>query len=837
MVRGEQRTFEEHIAESNVSGARLGYLLSAILMPSGLVLDFIAHLSHFTTFVWIRLAAGLVAFALHPLCRLKALRKHPVWLGAGPPLLCAITIQITIEQLDGYASPYYAGLCLCILAVGVLYTWRWVHALIVCGGIVGVWVAPSLPALIQGRVDLTVWFNNLYFLSLTTVISVASTVIRYRLARSEFSTRMQLTQTSQALAGTLDRLREIDRLKNEFFANISHELRTPLTLILSPVEDLLSRTGPVANQTALRVIHRNGQRLLRLIDDLLDLAKLEAGGLRLRVAAVDLPDLGKRVVDAAHPTAVAYGVALKLETEGSVADMWGDPHRLEIVVTNLVGNALKFTPKDGHVTVRIVARKGGAVIEVADDGPGIPERELTRIFERFYQVEGSERRRHGGTGIGLALARQLVELHSGQLTVESQVGQGSTFCAWLPSGSDHFREAAVERRQTRAEQHPRRRSEDETPRAEIPVEDRPAERISDNQRILLDGRRPRVLVAEDEDDLRAFLHSVLNDEFDVSVARDGAEALTLVQRDRPDLVLTDVMMPGVSGTDLCRSIKSDPALAHTPVILLTARSGSDATLDGYTAGADDFVVKPFHTRVLLARVRAQLKLRWLSLQLAHQAQLSLSATLAAGVAHEVRNPVNAILNAAEVLRRNATGEDTRRDRLLGAVTEAAQRISNIVSALDDHVRPADGADATVFDVRGSVDSCLRLLEHRSNGVHLHTDYGAALPIIAAPREFNQVLMNLLDNALRAEPANIWVTVLSSDARVRIHVADDGPGVAPEIADKIFDPFFTMRAPGEGTGLGLYLARKTVSAHGGDLRLLPRAGGGAEFVVEMPGVAG
>ncbi len=307
----------------------------------------------------------------------------------------------------------------------------------------------------------------------------------------------------------------------------------------------------------------------------------------------------------------------------------------------------------------------------------------------------------------------------------------------------------------------------------------------------------------------------------------------MIQRDRPDLVLTDVMMPVVSGTDLCRAIKRDRALRATPVIMLTARSGSDATLEGYSAGADDFVTKPFHTRVLLARIRAQLKLRAMSLQLADQAQLTTAGTLAAGIAHEVKNPVNAILNAARVLQKAGQSKKVSSEKLLAVVQEGASRIMDIVSVLEEHVRPADGVGASACDVGEGIESSLRLLQHKIGDLNVVRDYAASVRVVAPARQMNQVFLNLLDNAIRASPKNLWIRTARVAEGVRISIADDGPGVPPDVAQLIFEPFFTTRPAGEGTGLGLYLCRRIVDDCGGLVRYQPREGGGAEFVIELP----
>ena len=238
----------------------------------------------------------------------------------------------------------------------------------------------------------------------------------------------------------------------------------------------------------------------------------------------------------------------------------------------------------------------------------------------------------------------------------------------------------------------------------------------------------------------------------MDAAGDGAEALELMKKNRPDLVLTDVMMPGTSGLDLTRAIKEDPSLRHIPVILLTARGESETALEGYDAGADDFVSKPFHTKVLQARIRAHLKMRGLSLQLADQARLASAGTLAAGLAHEVKNPLNAAVNAVRVLEKGGSSRVSN-EKLMTIVIDALKRIDGVISALDAHARPADGTDLAPCNVRTAVESTLNLLEHKMKHVTVHEDYGAAGDVFAPARAFNQVLAESgrqLDSVRRQE---------------------------------------------------------------------------------------
>jgi len=766
---------------------------------------------------------------------------------------------------DGFIAPmlplaagsyplYFMGFSIIIFGAGLLPFWppRWSVSIIGANLASGLAAFLIWPSTISSR-DL---LGSIFFVLTAAGLSIATASFKYDLARRDYSTRselysvarreatarLRLAHATTELQDALERLKELDRLKSKFFANVSHELRTPLTLILAPIEEIAQVTTDRNHLQYLRVVRRNAHRLLRLIDDLLDLSRLDAGGLRLNLAEVDLRTIAATVHENSTPAAMAKGIEFTFTAQPSSRKISGDAHRLEIVLTNLVGNALKFTLPKGRIDLRVEDLPTGVRVQVSDSGRGIPPDALPHVFERFFQAIPAEQRREGGVGIGLALAKELVELHGGSMSVESRVSEGSAFSFFIPFGTDHIRPEVVERRREFAPREDFRRRTEDPESAPKPVE---AATIAGQEQgqaaaaepVLFGGsRRARIVLAEDHGDVREFIRGLLEPEFDLMTATNGDEAWELVCRELPDLVISDVMMPGRTGTELCRDIKAEPALKNIPVLLLTARVGSEATLEGFAYGADDFVAKPFHPRVLVARVRAQLKLRALGLQLAEREKLAVVGTLAAGILHEVRNPVNAILNAARVL---ATGkaETQMTDRLIGVISDAAQRIQGITTALETHARPAEAGGFTPCDVREGLDATLRLLEHRMKGVTVHREYATDAMAAAPPGPLNQVFLNILDNALRTGARNLWLHVAEQGQRLTIRIGDDGPGIPAGVAQRIFDPFFTTREAGSGIGLGLYLSRRIVERHQGALWVEDRQGGGAEFVAELPAVRG
>ncbi len=839
------RAFHDELRRNNL---RMVFWVATAFIPAYLawtVFDFVLAPAHWRYFLALRLAAVIlnaaIAVAAHrPRCRTytwEALWAIAFFFGA--------FIAPMLPLAGASFAAYVMGFSVVILGVGLLPAWppRWTLASIVANLAAAVLAFAVWPTTVPLRDIL----GSAFFVLTAAGISLAAAYFKYNLARSDYFTRAELAEVARLeadarrgldaaredLQHALDQLKDLDRLKSKFFANVSHELRTPLTLILAPVEELAAATTDPGRLQYLRVIRRNAYRLLRLIDDLLDLSRLDAGGLRLNLAEVDVRALAATVHENSTPAALARSIAFTLAAEPSARRIFADAHRLEIVLTNLVGNALKFTPPGGAIEIRVEDLADGVQVMVRDTGPGIPPDALPRVFERFFQASSNEQRREGGVGIGLALAKELVELHGGTIAAASLVGAGTTFTVFLPFGKDHIRPETIERREAAVQvPHGRRRAED--PSGIRPaLRDAPAGApAAARPNAPGGGRRARIVLAEDNAELQRFIRDLLAVEFDLFTADDGDQAWDVVNRERPDLVISDVMMPGRSGTQLCNDIKTEPALAATPVILLTARVGSEATLEGYAHGADDFVAKPFHPRVLMARVRAQLKLRALGLQLAEREKLAVVGTLAAGILHEVRNPVNSILNAARVLAGGNAAPDLAA-KLLAVIADGAQRIQGITSALEAHARPAEAGGSALFDVHEGLNATLLLLEHRMTDVSVHRDFAATTRATAPPGPLNQVFLNIIDNALRSGAKSIHIATASDARVVTVRFGDDGPGIPPEVVQRIFDPFFTTRKIGSGTGLGLYLSRKIVEDCGGTIRYEDRRGGGAEFVVGLP----
>ena len=702
-----------------------------------------------------------------------------------------------------------------------------------------------------------------------------------------------------------DALASLDEAKDRFAANVHHELRTPLTLILAPLDTLLSGDqGPVSAEVtkALGTMHVNGRRLLKLINNLLDLAKLESARFEVNRRLQPPGIVIDSIVSGARPLAERKCLSLSTEFE-TERQICCDADALEKVVMNLVGNALKFTADGGSVVVRMFdsEENDGVVVRVEDTGIGLSRTDVARVFDRFAQVDGSATREHEGTGIGLSLAKELVELHGGEIWAESEgEGCGASMCFWLPRGEED--EYAEESCLLEGGENPRSAALEVAVRAgttdgiELELgrtvsrwesrrgEDQSGHNDLDSSRVDL----PDIVVVDDNADMRELLDFILGREFNVHLARNGAEGLILARTVIPDLVVTDIMMPEMTGTELCGHLKSSDDTRSIPVMLVSSKAEGEMKVEGLELGADDYVTKPFHPKELLVRARGLVRFRVLQrelngrnlelqealfelkdaeAQLVQRERLAAVGELAAGVAHEVNNPVNFALNAVRAMKTELLylskgieialgGEKAaasrRQEEVVEEVAEATativelgtivvdglERTQKLVGDLRDFASPSR-EERTDFEVRIGIESTLALLRPSAEavGVVIRSEVGdMATRVVGDPNALNQVTMNLVKNSIEAfDSRGGEVDVLLSEEGecVRIRVSDNGPGMSEEAADHLFDPFFTTKSASGGTGLGLSISRRIARDHGGDLEIVSSNDTGTIFELYLP----
>lgn len=454
----------------------------------------------------------------------------------------------------------------------------------------GAWSDPvELILVINPPFWLTGWAYILYGLVAAWMIYIG---IRLTKLRAEFRHNLELERVER------EKLEEVNWLKLQFFTNLSHEFRTPLTLIISPLEQFLQQPKDKKMHQIFSRMYYNANRLLTLINQLLDIRKNEAGLMNLHVGEKDLVELSKEITLSFKYLANQRNIKLTFDSDSRKILAWIDHEQLEKVLFNLLSNAFKFTKDGGSISVDI-QENDFIYLSVSDTGMGIPANELEHIFERFYQVEKNiDRSRRGGTGIGLSLAKMIVEKHHGIIEVESTEGVGTTFRIKMLKGKDHFSDSELfpgEKEDITNSTSGFVFPEPHAELAEISVEMEKSKNGSNN--------KPGILIVEDNPDVRAYLRENLEQDYKISEASDGQEGLEKALAEPPALILADIAMPRMDGIEMCARIKSNIVTCHVPVILLTARTSLIFKVDGLETGADDYVTKPFHMRLLITRIK------------------------------------------------------------------------------------------------------------------------------------------------------------------------------------------------------------------------------------------
>ncbi|MCX6578732.1 MAG: hybrid sensor histidine kinase/response regulator transcription factor [Candidatus Aminicenantes bacterium] len=449
----------------------------------------------------------------------------------------------------------------------------------------------------------------------------------------------QLETQTLRLKDQSEKLKEMDKVKSRFFANISHEFRTPLTLIMGPLESMIAGAGACSHdkdgQKSLNLMLRNSQRLLGLINQLLELSKFESGKVKLQASRHNIIPFLKGITASFEPVTAKNELDLTFYAQEENIAIYFDPGKLEELIFNLLSNAVKFTPPGGKITVAAAVNRteeenfpsGSLDITISDTGPGIPRDQLAHIFDRFYQVENTHEHHHRGSGIGLSIAKELVELHHGKIDVHSHEGRGSEFITRLPMGKAHLEPHEIVESASAGAPAPAPRK--------FPAEITAAYRINpdiipgtggdaENEEVAaaaaaaapddknIDPLKPVkeiILVVEDSADVRGYIRGALEPHYTIIEAKNGREGIQKALQIVPDLIISDIMMPEADGYELCRVLKNNIAASHIPIILLTAKASEESILEGLETGADDYITKPFNTRILCARIKNLIDLR------------------------------------------------------------------------------------------------------------------------------------------------------------------------------------------------------------------------------------
>jgi signal transduction histidine kinase len=683
-------------------------------------------------------------------------------------------------------------------------------------------------------------------------------------------------------------LAELDRAKTTFFSNVSHEFRTPLALMLGPLEELLaaqetqnSTQEPSGDVRLVDVAYRNGLRLLKLVNSLLDFARIEAGRVEADYEPTDLAAFSADLASSFRSATDKAGLRLIVRCPPLPQPVYVDRDMWEKVVLNLISNAFKFT-FEGTIEVALEPAQSGSAarLMVRDTGTGIPRHEMPRLFERFHRVDGARGRTHDGTGIGLALVQELVKLHGGSIFVESELGSGSTFSVYIPFGIAHLPRERIGTVSTNAST---------ATRAEAYVNEALGWLPANEQQKIADSRRPaylgipalegaaqaatrgRVLLADDNADMRAYVSRLLSPHFDVEAVSDGRQALERALNRPPDLILSDIMMPGLDGFALLQALRTEPRTSTLPVILLSARAGEESRVEGIEAGADDYLVKPFTARELLARVATHLAMSRLRRQAAErerelrqdaeaareratsavealrQANSDLEQ-FAFSASHDLQEPLRMVATFSQLLQVKYAGKlDAQADTIIGHCVEGATRMGRMIRDLLEYTRIASISETSpeTVSVEEALEEALGNLQAsiQESGATVTHD---PLPVLQAePVHLQQIFQNLVSNAIKyrgSQPPRVHIGAVQQIGAVqeagavgdgcvwRFSVQDNGIGIEPRYKDQVFGLFKRLHSGSRysGTGLGLAICKKLVERYHGRIWVESEPGAGSTF---------
>jgi signal transduction histidine kinase len=657
----------------------------------------------------------------------------------------------------------------------------------------------------------------------------------FELAAAQVITAIRNAHAYEEQRMRAEKLAEIDRAKTAFFSNVSHEFRTPLSLILGPLDELLrSPLPPERAREELRVVHRNGLRLLKLVNTLLDFSRMEAG----RVEAVYEPtDLALLTADLASVFRSAIergGLRFVVDCAPLPEPVSVDREMWEKIVLNLLSNAFKFTFQ-GEITVSV--RTAGTNVElfVRDTGVGIPEEDLPHIFERFHRVKGSRARTHEGTGIGLALVQELVKLLGGAIHAESVEGRGTTMTVSLPRGTAHLPASHGESRRRLAstatgarpyiEEALRWLPDDHTDDAgddDVPLLQNFGPTVTDA------GYRPYILCADDNADVRDYVTRLLRAHYEVDTVADGESALRAVRRRMPDLLISDVMMPGLDGFQLLHALREDPATKALPILLLSARASEQAHVEGLRAGADDYLVKPFSSREMLARVGAHLEIarvRQALVRKEHAARTAIEAgeeerrRISRELHDEIGQELTALVLGLKSVR-GASADDDTIDRRLERLQGVAEDIGKNMHRIAVELRPP------ALDAVGLQAALSNYLDVWAKRHGIQADFeGAGVGADRLPSYIEATIYRIVQEALtnvskHAAATTVNVVLQRDEGVIVTIVEDDGRG---------FDTTAVPRRHDSTAPLGILGMRERAALVGGSLTIESQPGGTTVFV--------
>ena len=851
--------------ERNRTGTRALLWIAGLLYPLFGITDYLlAPPDALWILLVTRVLVTTLTFTLLGLLGTSLFRRFPHVYSAGYLVIAGMGITLMTVFMGGLASIYYAGLSMVLVASGLLFVWPPRVVAVTYSAVVASFIGVNL--VVNGwPTDVFQSVANLFFLLSIALLTAVGQLLSYQSLHDQVANQVLIERTGEALQAANAQLKLIDEQKAKFFSNITHEFKTPLTIVMTPLQNLIhagANTPATLEASKVQTMYRACMQVLKMVDDLLDLARSQEAQLHLRLAERDLVQYLSAMMVDVQVLAHRKNIELTFVSAVPSATVWCDVERLDRVFVNLLANALKFTPEHGRVGVVVWDDGDRVVVQVCDTGPGFPEELAAKVFERFYQVDAGSTRSHGGAGIGLALAREIVLLHGGTIAAAAAPGFGATFTVSLRRGRSHFVFPPTDDVPAPSEGNGVRGL------AGLALPDPLRYRLLDIETATEKRRVPRdpdegrfrhtILVVEDNDDVIHAINETLAGEYRVYAAADGEEGFERAIKHSPHLIITDYMMPRMNGLELMRRLREDPRTRLTPVILLTALGDVQSKIQGIDGGASAYLAKPFDTQELLSTVRRHLETHANNAEALLHKQLDSLEVITSGLAHQINNPLNYMKTALKVIQRDTAealamaateiedpaGRESlnkierRITRMFSTADVGVRRIGDTVELMRRYSRDGYQRVAERYAIFDAARTALRLvLPTAETDVHVETAFTGPGFIDCVPDEVNQVLTNLIQNAIDALNANgggtLSVIGSADDHEVRLCIRDTGTGIPPDVRARIFTPFFTTKGPGRGMGMGLFICHRIVTALGGSIAVDSTPGSGTEMVLRLP----
>jgi signal transduction histidine kinase len=641
---------------------------------------------------------------------------------------------------------------------------------------------------------------------------------------------------------------EANKLKTIFFSNISHEFRTPLTLILAPLEDMIQNNG---SNYEIELIYKNTHRLLKLVNSLLDFSRLENNrvkpiyeNINITQLTTDLCSIFRSTVEKAK---LKFILNLKETIYANIdKEMW------EKIIFNLLSNALKFT-FDGYIEVSLKVKFNNIKLTVNDSGVGIPEHALLHLFERFYRVEESKCRSFEGTGIGLALCKELIKLHNGNITVKSKINVGTKIIVKIPINNDdtYARRESYEIGKIGA-------SFINETNTWLNNQTQCYSHSENHLHLHLDQKNYKILLVDDNADMREYIKGLLAQYWIVDTAENGKIAIDLALTNNYDLIITDIMMPIMNGFQLLKTLRENSKTQIIPVIMLSARSGNEEKIEGLQQGASDYLVKPFNAKELIARANTQLELNSMRIKLAQESARLAEANnykikleeIIDTICHEIRNPINGIIGNIELIK------ELTNYNLLKENLDIIEQCTNYQKSIVDNVLEISRLDAKKDEIvnvnffpKDVIKCVVKMFSTQITQKQLEIIYDdpdsnlnddkSNIEIISDVNKLKTIMMNLIGNAIKFTHTygKIIIDIKQIDKNeIVFKVSDNGIGISENDQEKLFDRFFQGKYNTgnnyEGTGLGLTITKKFINLLGGDISVKSKIDKGSEFTFNI-----